>query len=224
MAHHRSEKDKMNMKAYLLRVMALVVFSASPAFAAEQTDLTAEVQKGLSEAKRLLSQGDVSEFGLKGKQELAELTVGTALPVYLLLPQHLEAYQPGKKVSDIRGPHLMLYYPVKVRGDTRFVLMLARRTEAAPFEFAGFGSAHLADGLKALQGRAGKISLLHQPQSGAILALIETGNQEKLMYLPRGWAAFNTAVRTTSGDLDPAVTLIQARDYVREYLSQALPQ
>jgi hypothetical protein len=214
----------MNMKAYLSRAMALVVFAASPALAAEQVDLSAEVQKGLSETRRLLSQGDASEFGLKGKQELAELTVGTPLPVYQLLPQHLEAYQPGARVSDIRGPNLMLYYPVKVRGDTRFVLMLARRTEAEPFEFAGFGSAHLADGLKALQGRAGKISLLHQPQSGAVLALIETGPQEKLLYVPRGWAAFNPSVRTSSGDLEPATTLLQARDYVRQYLSQALTQ
>jgi len=214
----------MNMKAYLLRVMALVVFAASPALAAEQADLSAEVQKGLAEARRLLSQGDENEFGLQGKQELAELTVGTALPVYQLLPQHLEAYQPGKRVSAIRGPNLMLYYPVKVRGDTRFVLMLARRAEGEPFEFVGFGSAHLADGLKALQGRAGKLSLLHQPQSGAILALIETGTQERLLYVPRGWAAFNTSVRTSSGDLEPATTLLQARDYVRAYLSQALAQ
>jgi hypothetical protein len=213
------------MNAYLLRVMTLLMFAAAPAFAAEQADLTAEVQKGLSEARRLLSQGDaIAEFGLKGKQELAELTVGTPLAVYQLLPQHLEAWQPGKRVSEIRGPNLMLYYPVKVKGDTRFVLMLARRTESVPFEFAGFGSAHLADGLKLLQGRAGKISLLEQPQSGAILALIELGGQERLMYVPRGWAAFNPAVRTSSGDLDVATTMTQARDYVRDHLSRSLNQ
>jgi hypothetical protein len=211
------------MKAYLLRVTALVLFASSSAFAAEQADLDAEVRRGLSEAQRLLSQGDdTGGFGLKGKAEVSQLSVGTPLAVYQLLPQHLEAWAPGKRVSEIRGPQLMLYYPVKVQGDTRFVLMLARRTESEPFEFVGFGGAHLADGLKTLQGRAGKISLLEQPQTGAILALIETGKQERLVYVPRGWAAFNPAVRTSAGDLDVGTTLVQARDYLREYLSQSL--
>jgi hypothetical protein len=69
-----------------------------------------------------------------------------------------------------------------------------------------------------------RISLLLQPQTAAVLALIETGAQEKLVYVPRGWAAWSQAVRTSAGELDAAATLGPLKDYVHDFIRRSASQ
>jgi hypothetical protein len=108
-----------------------------------QADETA--RKGLTGIRSLINEKNFKEFGLQSFEEVSELRLGDAVPIYYVRADQLKEYQPGTDAGKLMISANRRLYPVLVNGQGKLLITIEKAETG--WRMVSFGQADVAPAL-----------------------------------------------------------------------------